>query len=163
MALAEIVGVDRSIAAITFLIKSVDSVASDATSVLATRLVRQAQLNATGPSRWVRVSGQSGKYHYENRPREGGPGVVTGNLRRSIRSMGPRAIGVGKVEIVTGVWANYAASLEYGNPRWKRTKEGKGGYPFFHPAVDKIVTQSAVEEVWREAWRRVAEDVRRVA
>ena len=163
MALTEIIGVDKSIAAITYLIKSVDSVAADATSVLATRLVRQAQLNATGPARWTRVSGESGQYHYINRPREGGPGVVTGNLRRSIRAMGPRTVGVGKVEVITGAWANYAAALEYGNPRWKRTKQGLGGYPFFQPAVDKVLTQTAVEEVWREAWRRVAEDVRRVA
>lgn len=97
---------------------------------------------ATGPARW------SGKPRV-NHPREGGPGVVTGNLRRSVRIATVRQIGPGVWECTGGPSAVYARAIELGHPRWHRT----AGYPFVVPGLAESVPELRV--VYVAAWRAV--------
>ena len=103
---------------------------------------RQIKTNATGPARWR--NGQ-------NFPRDGGPGNVSGNLRRGIKTEGPVRRGTAWVGWV-GPTAIYSRAVELGNPRWKRKK----GYPFVEPALRFInrMIPTIAARAWSRAMKR---------
>lgn len=154
--LAELVGVKPVTDFFRNAALAADGIAEEALSQIAAELARQVEINVTGPARWVKEPGPNGTYRRVNHPREGGPGVVTGNLRRSVIITGPRSLGNGSAEIAVGVNTVYARSLEHGNPRWKR----HGGYPYFEPAVRAIVTEANVHAAYAAAWTRHASRLR---
>jgi hypothetical protein len=80
----------------------------------------------------------------DHRPRNGGPGQLTGNLYRSIRkSRKPRSEGPGAYSqvVISGGRGGY-------QNRYKKTIEKE--YPYFEPGVNKA--KPRVHEFFRAAW-----------
>ncbi|MEW2302576.1 hypothetical protein AB0958_21830 [Streptomyces sp. NPDC006655] len=76
--------------------------------------------------------------------RTGGPGVLTGDLQRSIRtSRKPRPEGVGK-------WSQVVMSGGKGGYQNRYKAKIEGEYPFFKPGVDKATPK--VREFFVGAW-----------
>lgn len=143
MADAYFLGVDQFARALTRLVSAVE-VATRATVVQAGHVVEaQAKINSTGPARWVRQGGR-----WVNRPRGGGPGVVTGSHRRSIHVEGPRKM-PGGWTVWVGPSMVYSRALELGHPRWKRS----GGYPYLAPALS-FAQRVVFPTLWTKAWGR---------
>ncbi|QAY16127.1 hypothetical protein SEA_SONALI_15 [Arthrobacter phage Sonali] len=86
-------------------------------------LIRKAMLNHEGA-------------HRRNEPRvpnaSNFPNIVTGTLRRSIRSSGIARTGPSSFEATVGPTAIYGRRVELGY-------HGKGSYPFFGPAVKETL------------------------
>lgn len=105
---------------------------------------RQAKINSTGPPRW-----KDGVNH----PRRGGPGVVSGDHRRSIHVTGPTrwmGHGSGAWEARIGPSMIYSRRLELGMPG--RTPP----YPYLRPALE-FVKRIVLPGLFERNWRRVLE------
>lgn len=86
--------------------------------------------------------------HKAGQPHVGGdkPNVVTGSLRRSIRTDPIVKTGRGEYSTSVAPRVAYARRVELGY-------RGSKGYPYFEPAVHQV--QPALEALAVEAWRRV--------
>ena len=123
----ELLGLPAYTGALDRTLGAIETGAKRAVIEAGVQMQRLTQINLTGPPRW-----KDGK-HY---PREwGGPGVLTGNLRRSVIINGPFQEGLTTFSILVGPTATYAAAQEFGHPRWHRGK----GYPYVQPAYNAMV------------------------
>jgi hypothetical protein len=86
-------------------------------------VVREAMGNFVG-------SHKKNKPHIRNGPPDR-PNIVTGNLRRSIRSSGITSLGGARFEATAGPTAIYGRRVELGY-------HDRGAYPFFGPAVKAV-------------------------
>lgn len=123
---------------------------------------RQAKLNASNGTR-QRVStgrrrGEGGrfmsasyrivpKYHVDGGS-PNGPNVITGNLRRSIRTDVHYGFGTYVAEV--GAYMEYARAVEFGLPRWRRG----GGYPYLAPAAKSVKMSGQLDRVFTSALKR---------
>lgn len=116
-------------------------------------IVRRARSNVHGRPRWDRrgrgKTGQAVNLHLDppHQPRGGGPGVLTGDLRRGIHSVRPTrsANGYeGKVSALGGARNVYAGRVEK-------------AYPFFEPAVREF--DARAHALYEAAW---AEEIGKV-
>jgi len=101
---------------------------------------RQAQINAnTGTHRkgTPRVSGGGA-----------GPNVVTGALRRSIRT--DVKFGFGSYIAVIGASTEYARAVELGSPRWKSGVK----YPYLGPAAEKLMQDGSLNRIFTAAFMK---------
>ena len=99
---------------------------------------RQAQINAnTGTHKrgTPRVSG-SGP----------GPNVVTGALRRSIRT--DVKYGFGHYIAVVGASTEYARAVELGSPKWKSGVK----YPYLAPAATQMILNGSLNRIFTAAF-----------
>ena len=99
---------------------------------------RQAQINAnTGTHKrgTPRVSG-SGP----------GPNVVTGALRRSIRT--DVKYGFGNYIAVVGASTEYARAVELGSPKWKSGVK----YPYLAPAATQMILNGSLNRIFTAAF-----------
>lgn len=117
-----IIGLHEFEAAMTKMVADVEAVTRAAVVEGAHAIEAAAKKRATGPARWRKGV---------NYPREGGPGVVTGALRRSIMVVGPLRTGVGGFRALVGPTVVYGRAIELGHPRWQRS----GGYPYMAPGL----------------------------
>jgi hypothetical protein len=87
--------------------------------------------------------------HKKNQPRvpnaNNRPNIVTGNLRRSIRSSGIVSLGGARFEATAGPTAIYGRRVELGY-------NNRGSYPFFGPAVK--ATRARMQEVATSNWAK---------
>lgn len=87
--------------------------------------------------------------HKKNRPRvpnsSNRPNIVTGNLRRSIRSSGITSLGGARFEATAGPTAIYGRRVELGF-------NNRGSYPFFGPAVK--ATRARMQAVATSNWAK---------
>ena len=114
--------------------------AEHAISMAGMAIERQAKINAnTG----VHPRGQG------HIPGTGpGPNVVTGNLRRSIRT--DVRYGFGNYIAIVGAYAEYARAVELGSPRWKSGVK----YPYLGPAADSLRKNGTLNRVFSQAFAR---------
>jgi len=99
---------------------------------------RQAQINAnTGTHKrgTPRISG-SGP----------GPNVVTGALRRSIRT--DVKYGFGNYIAVVGASTEYARAVELGSPKWKSGVK----YPYLAPAATQLIMNGSLNRIFTAAF-----------
>lgn len=99
---------------------------------------RQAQINAnTGTHKrgTPRISG-SGP----------GPNVVTGALRRSIRT--DVKYGFGNYVAVVGASTEYARAVELGSPKWKSGVK----YPYLTPAAIQLIMNGSLNRIFTAAF-----------
>jgi hypothetical protein len=99
---------------------------------------RQAQINAnTGTHKrgTPRISG-SGP----------GPNVVTGALRRSIRT--DVKYGFGNYVAVVGASTEYARAVELGSPKWKSGVK----YPYLEPAAIQLIMNGSLNRIFTAAF-----------
>lgn len=74
------------------------------------------------------------------------PTNITGYLRRSIRAS--RVTGFeGRYQVTVGPYANYARSLEYGNPRWRSGVK----YPFVEPTAKLLSENNYARNIYFRA------------
>ena len=124
---------------------------------------RQAKINASNGTRHRvkssgRRRGEGGRFmaatYRIDPPRHidggspNGPNVITGNLRRSIRT--EVRYGFGKYIAQVGAYMEYARAVEFGLPRWKRG----AGYPYLTPAVEQMRQTGAIDRVFTSALTR---------
>ena len=85
--------------------------------------------------------------HKKGQPHVGGdrPNVVTGTLRRSIRSTPIVQVGRGAYSTTVGPSTVYARRVELGY-------RGSRAYPYFSPAARKV--QPQLEAIAAETWRK---------
>lgn len=139
-----IIGLSEFSAAMDKMIASVEAGTSAAVVEGAHAIEAAAKKRATGPARWRKG---------QNFPREGGPGVVTGTLRRSITVVGPLRTGIGGYRALVGPTAVYGRAIELGHPRWHRS----GGYPYMAPGLSDALSgplTAIFERRWAGAIRR---------
>lgn len=79
------------------------------------------------------------------------PAVVSGQLRRSIKVEGPRAIGGGTYEAKIGPTAAYGRIQELGGEIW--TGATLPARPYLAPTVRALVDSGRLRDVYVEAWR----------
>jgi hypothetical protein len=99
---------------------------------------RQAQKNAntgTHPRRQGHIPGTGP-----------GPNVVTGTLRRSIRT--DVKYGFGNYIAVVGADTEYARAVELGSPRWKSGVK----YPYLAPAAIELISNGTLNRVFTAAF-----------
>jgi phage gpG-like protein len=77
-----------------------------------------------------------------------GPNVVTGNLRRSIRT--DVRYGFGNYVAVVGAYAEYARAVELGSSRWKSGVK----YPYLGPAADTLRKNGVLNRTFTQAFAR---------
>jgi hypothetical protein len=77
-----------------------------------------------------------------------GPNVVTGNLRRSIRT--DVKYGFGSYVATVGAYAEYARAVELGSSRWKSGVK----YPYLGPAADTLRKNGTLNRVFTQAFAR---------
>lgn len=104
-------------------------------------LIKQAQSNFSGSHRKHQRHIPNGNNY---------PNVVTGTLRRSIRSDGLRTIAPGVVSTKVGPTTVYGRAIELGNPH-----SHSGAYPYFGPAVKRVRAKVATTAlaVWAKTVR----------
>jgi len=101
---------------------------------------RQAKLNASNgtrvregnkiiPPRHIGPSGQ-------------GPNVITGNLRRSIKTS--VRYGFGTYIAIVGASMEYARAVEMGSPRWKSGVK----YPYLEPAAMSLIRSGQIQRIF---------------
>lgn len=125
-------------AAIERIVAAVESSTAAAVVEAAHAVEAAAKVEASGPARWRKG---------QNFPREGGPGVVSGTLLRSITVLGPVRLGVGTYRAVVGPTAIYGRAVELGHPRWHRS----GGYPYMAPGLEKALA-GPVPAIFERRW-----------
>lgn len=84
-------------------------------------------------------------------PRGEPPAIVSGQLRRSIKVVGPRAIGGGTYEAQIGPTAVYGRIQELGGPIW--TGATLPPRPYLAPTVRTLVDSGRLGTVYMDAWR----------
>ena len=77
-----------------------------------------------------------------------GPNVVTGNLRRNIRT--DVRYGFGSYVATVGSYAEYARAVELGSSRWKSGVK----YPYLGPAAETLRTNGTLNRVFTQAFAR---------
>ena len=77
-----------------------------------------------------------------------GPNVVTGTLRRSIRT--DVRYGFGNYVAVVGAYAEYARAVELGSSRWKSGVK----YPYLGPAADTLRKNGVLNRTFTQAFAR---------
>jgi phage gpG-like protein len=75
-----------------------------------------------------------------------GPNVVTGTLRRSIRT--DVKYGFGNYIAVVGADTEYARAVELGSPRWKSGVK----YPYLAPAATDLIISGKLNRVFTAAF-----------
>jgi hypothetical protein len=99
---------------------------------------RQAQINANTGT------------HKKGTPRVPGtgpgPNVVTGALRRSIRT--DVKYGFGSYIAVVGASVEYARAVELGSPRWKSGVK----YPYLAPAAEQLIQNGSLNRIFTAAF-----------
>lgn len=127
-------GVDAFKAALKELTVKAELAAKANAQEAAAMVVRQAMSNFEGA-------------HKKGEPHVGGarPNIVTGNLRRSIRSSAIVRTGPARFEATVGPTAIYGRRVELGY-------HGKGSYPFFGPAVNTV--QGRLQDVATRNWAK---------
>jgi hypothetical protein len=75
-----------------------------------------------------------------------GPNVVTGALRRSIRT--DVKYGFGNYIAVVGASTEYARAVELGSPRWKSGVK----YPYLAPAAIKMIQNGSLNRIFTAAF-----------
>ena len=116
---------------------------------------RQAKLNAnTGTRKYkIRKSKQTGREWLDITPDKHigpsgkGPNVVTGNLRRSIRTTVHYGFGTYVAEV--GPTMIYARQVEKGGGNWKSGVK----YPYLEPAALTLLSNGTIERVFVTAIR----------
>lgn len=79
------------------------------------------------------------------------PAVVSGQLRRSIKVVGPRPIGGGTWEAQIGPTAAYGRIQELGGEIW--TGATLPPRPYLAPTVNSLIASGRLSEVYIAAWR----------
>jgi phage gpG-like protein len=74
-----------------------------------------------------------------------GPNVVTGTLRRSMRT--DVKYGFGNYIAVVGADTEYARAVELGSPRWKSGVK----YPYLAPAANELINSGRLNRVFTAA------------
>jgi hypothetical protein len=75
-----------------------------------------------------------------------GPNVVTGALRRSIRT--DVKYGFGNYIAVVGASTEYARAVELGSPRWKSGVK----YPYLRPAAEDLIRNGSLNRIFTAAF-----------
>lgn len=75
-----------------------------------------------------------------------GPNVVTGALRRSIRT--DVKYGFGNYVAVVGASTEYARAVELGSPRWKSGVK----YPYLAPAAEELIRNGSLNRIFTAAF-----------
>lgn len=75
-----------------------------------------------------------------------GPNVVTGALRRSIRT--DVKYGFGNYIAVVGASTEYARAVELGSPRWKSGVK----YPYLAPAAEELIRNGSLNRIFTAAF-----------
>jgi len=75
-----------------------------------------------------------------------GPNVVTGALRRSIRT--DVKYGFGSYIAVVGASTEYARAVELGSPRWKSGVK----YPYLAPAATQLILNGSLNRIFTAAF-----------
>lgn len=75
-----------------------------------------------------------------------GPNVVTGALRRSIRT--DVKYGFGNYVAVVGASTEYARAVELGSPRWKSGVK----YPYLRPAAEDLIRNGSLSRIFTAAF-----------
>jgi hypothetical protein len=75
-----------------------------------------------------------------------GPNVVTGALRRSIRT--DVKYGFGSYVAVVGASTEYARAVELGSPRWKSGVK----YPYLAPAAEQLIQDGSLNRIFTAAF-----------
>lgn len=75
-----------------------------------------------------------------------GPNVVTGALRRSIRT--DVKYGFGNYIAVVGASTEYARAVELGSPRWKSGVK----YPYLRPAAEQLILNGSLNRIFTAAF-----------
>lgn len=75
-----------------------------------------------------------------------GPNVVTGALRRSIRT--DVKYGFGNYIAVVGASTEYARAVELGSPRWKSGVK----YPYLAPAAEQLIQDGSLNRIFTAAF-----------
>lgn len=75
-----------------------------------------------------------------------GPNVVTGALRRSIRT--DVKYGFGNYVAVVGASTEYARAVELGSPRWKSGVK----YPYLRPAAEDLIRNGSLNRIFTAAF-----------
>lgn len=75
-----------------------------------------------------------------------GPNVVTGALRRSIRT--DVKFGFGNYIAVVGASTEYARAVELGSPRWKSGVK----YPYLTPAAQGLIQDGSLNRIFTAAF-----------
>jgi hypothetical protein len=75
-----------------------------------------------------------------------GPNVVTGALRRSIRT--DVKYGFGNYVAVVGASTEYARAVELGSPRWKSGVK----YPYLAPAAIELIRNGSLNRIFTAAF-----------
>jgi phage gpG-like protein len=75
-----------------------------------------------------------------------GPNVVTGALRRSIRT--DVKYGFGNYIAVVGASTEYARAVELGSPRWKSGVK----YPYLAPAAEQLILNGSLNRIFTAAF-----------
>lgn len=103
---------------------------------------RQAQINAntgTHPRNQGHIPGTGP-----------GPNVVTGALKRSIRTDVQRGFGSYVAVAKVGPSVEYARAVELGSPRWKSGVK----YPYLEPAALKLIRDGSLNRIFVGAVKR---------
>jgi hypothetical protein len=75
-----------------------------------------------------------------------GPNVVTGALRRSIRT--DVKYGFGNYVAIVGASTEYARAVELGSPRWKSGVK----YPYLAPAAEQLIYNGSLNRIFTAAF-----------
>lgn len=79
------------------------------------------------------------------------PSLVTGQLRRSVRTSPPSKVGITAWQTTVGPTAVYARIQELGgDTRWSTLP----ARPYFAPSVDELVRNGALLAAFRAGWER---------
>jgi hypothetical protein len=101
---------------------------------------RQAQINANTGTRRREGSRIIPPKHIG--PSGSGPNVITGTLRRSIRTS--VAFGFDSYTAVIGPTVEYARAVELGSPRWKSGVK----YPYLEPAAIDLIKSGKINRIF---------------
>jgi phage gpG-like protein len=140
MAVVIIRNLSQVMAGMDKLEQNMESAAEYAIAMAGLAVERQAKINAnTGTHK-------RGEGHI---PGTGpGPNVVTGNLRRSIRT--DVRYGFGNYIAIVGAYAEYARAVELGSSRWKSGVK----YPYLGPAADTLRKNGVLNRTFTQAFAR---------
>lgn len=120
--------------------KNLELAAEFAVAKAGLRVEREAKLNA---STGVHKRGEG------HIPGTGpGPNVVTGNLRRNIRT--DVRYGFGSYVATVGSYAEYARAVELGSSRWKSGVK----YPYLGPAAEKLKNNGTLNRVFTQEFAK---------
>lgn len=137
--------------ALAAIVKNEETVTRQAVRKLGMRLVNYAKRNASGPKRVgkPRVNRKGVTIPY----RAGGPGVVTGHLRRGVLPLQEGRSGPHEWFITVAPTARYGRRLELGFTGTDSLgrRYNQPAYPFMRPARDRVEREAS--QYFTRAWR----------